>query len=184
QMSTCTGFAALLSANTKYSKGYATTGVGMAVCARHGFVLPNGVGDLQKGERYCNIDYIVTSCLIMLGYIIAMILSYDIMCQWIKKFAERVTKLPPHLQFQMPENYVRYAIPKYHISGHTKENHNQYSLNLIPGAARTDGEEIERNWSRHDAIAASTREMGPGSRHDTLEDHFAYANWQKLVGLG
>ena len=30
----------------------------------------------------------------------------------------------------------------------------------------------------------STREMGPGSRHDTLEDHFGNANWQKLVTLG
>ena len=51
QISTCTGFAALARANTKWQKGYATTGVGIAVDARHGFVLPNGVGDLQKGER-------------------------------------------------------------------------------------------------------------------------------------
>lgn len=51
-MSTCTGFKALLHANTRWNKSYAQTGVAMAVCARHGFVLLNGVGDLQKGERY------------------------------------------------------------------------------------------------------------------------------------
>ena len=51
QISTCTGFAALL-ANNKYTKGYATTGVVATVDARHGFLLPNGIGDLQKAERY------------------------------------------------------------------------------------------------------------------------------------
>ena len=38
-------------ANTKYSKGCSTTSVGMATCGRHEIVMPNGVGDLQKGER-------------------------------------------------------------------------------------------------------------------------------------
>jgi hypothetical protein len=48
---TCSGLAALDYANTKFSRGYSTTGVGMGVCARHEFIQPNGVGDLQKGER-------------------------------------------------------------------------------------------------------------------------------------
>ncbi|KAE9397046.1 hypothetical protein BT96DRAFT_958019 [Gymnopus androsaceus JB14] len=51
EMSTCTGLAALDHANTKYSRGYATTGVGLGVCAQHEFVQKNGVVDLQKGER-------------------------------------------------------------------------------------------------------------------------------------
>lgn len=50
-MSTCTGLAALDHANTKYSRGYATTGVGVGVCARHEFIQRNGAVDLQKGER-------------------------------------------------------------------------------------------------------------------------------------
>ena len=41
-----------MQANTRWYKGYATTGVAMAIDARHGFILPNGIGDLQKGERY------------------------------------------------------------------------------------------------------------------------------------
>jgi hypothetical protein len=39
-------------ANAKYSSGYRATGVGAVVCARHGLVRKNGLGDLQKGERY------------------------------------------------------------------------------------------------------------------------------------
>lgn len=52
QMSTCSGLAALDYANTKFSRGYSSTGVGMGVCARHEFIQPNGVGDLQRGERF------------------------------------------------------------------------------------------------------------------------------------
>jgi hypothetical protein len=42
---------AVSSANSKSGKGYAVTGVVTVKCARHGFVLPNGVADLQKGEK-------------------------------------------------------------------------------------------------------------------------------------
>lgn len=57
EMSTCTGLAALDYANTKFSKGYAQTGLGMCVCARHEMVGKNAAGALQKGERY--VDYLL-----------------------------------------------------------------------------------------------------------------------------
>jgi hypothetical protein len=44
--------AALDYANTKFSRGYGSTGVGLGVCARHEFVQKSGAADLQKGERY------------------------------------------------------------------------------------------------------------------------------------
>jgi hypothetical protein len=50
-MSTCSGLSALDHANTKFSRGYGSTGAGMGLCARHEFVQRNGAGDLQKGER-------------------------------------------------------------------------------------------------------------------------------------
>jgi hypothetical protein len=39
-------------ADVKTSRGLAATGVGTIDCARHNMKLPNGVGDLQKGERH------------------------------------------------------------------------------------------------------------------------------------
>ena len=52
QTDTCgSSFNAISRAHTKYVKGYAVTGVGGVDCARHGFKRPNGVVDLQKGER-------------------------------------------------------------------------------------------------------------------------------------
>jgi hypothetical protein len=52
QISTCIGFQALVQANTRFSKGLRYTGIGGVFCGRSEMVLPNGVGNLQKGERY------------------------------------------------------------------------------------------------------------------------------------
>ncbi|KAJ3552075.1 hypothetical protein NM688_g4347 [Phlebia brevispora] len=184
EISNCTNHSAVAQANKKTYKGYATTGVGMACCSRHGFVLPNGVGDLQRGERYCNMDFIWLSVLKLLSMDLDKTLSYDIICQWSKHLEQRAANFPQRLFTDVVLNNVRYIIPKYHFRAHKEEGHNIFSLNLLPGVGRTDGEEIERNWSRHNATSASTREMGPGARFDTLEDHFGWANWQKTVVLG
>lgn len=189
-----------MNANNKYSKGYATTGVGMCVCARHGFVQPNAVGDLQKGERYVtstmsmsiahllttrfsNIDYLFCATYAQASPGVPKVVSYDIACQWMPHLIDRIKALPDHIRVELPVGEVRYAIPKYHFAGHKKKDHAKFSLNYLRGVGRTDGEQIERDWSEFDEAAGCTREMGPGSRHDTLEDHFGWSNWQKLVGL-
>ena len=51
QISHCVGFAAMWNANSKKSEGLRATGIGAVVCARHAAYRPNGMGDLQKGER-------------------------------------------------------------------------------------------------------------------------------------
>ena len=55
QISTCSGLSAVEHANTKFSKGYATTGVVCTTCS-HEFVLPEGAGQLQKGERFVSLS--------------------------------------------------------------------------------------------------------------------------------
>ncbi|EDR02155.1 uncharacterized protein LACBIDRAFT_332551 [Laccaria bicolor S238N-H82] len=57
-ISTCVGFQALAKANSKFSRGLRFTGVGAVSCARSEMVLPTCVRNLQKGERYANMDYI------------------------------------------------------------------------------------------------------------------------------
>lgn len=46
------GFQALAKATTQSTRGLRYTGVGAVVCGRSEMVLPNAVGNLQKGERY------------------------------------------------------------------------------------------------------------------------------------
>lgn len=51
QISTCSGFQSMAHAETRKTTGLRCTGIAMCICARHEFIRPNGVGDLQKGER-------------------------------------------------------------------------------------------------------------------------------------
>ncbi|KAJ7434219.1 hypothetical protein B0H11DRAFT_2258641 [Mycena galericulata] len=184
EMSTCSGLAALDYANTKFSRGYGAMGVGLGVCARHEFVQRNGAGDLQKGERYANMDYIFASLLRHHHHDLIKYISYDICCQWSKHLLERLRKLPGIMRFALVSALLRFLIPKLHIYGHKMLCQLLFSLNYTLGAARTDGEGIERPWANIGPVATSTREMGPGSRLDTLDDHWGHWNWQKLIGLG
>ena len=59
QISTCSGFAAIHLANLKKMRGLHATGVAGVACARHEMWRPNGLGDLQKGERYEIKTYII-----------------------------------------------------------------------------------------------------------------------------
>ncbi|KAJ6488289.1 hypothetical protein C8R47DRAFT_1216093 [Mycena vitilis] len=184
EMSTCSGLAALDYANTKFSRGYSSTGVGMGVCARHEFVQPTGVGDLQKGERYANMDWIFAALKRWIDARLFTVVSYDIVCQWWKSLVERLAKLPTLVRLHVVLALTRFVIPKMHIHSHTLACQLLYSLNFLLGVGQTDGEGIERPWANIGGVATSTREMGPGSRRDTLDCHWAFWNWCKLITLG
>ncbi|KAK7016258.1 CxC2 domain-containing protein [Favolaschia claudopus] len=184
EMSTCSGLAALDYANTKFSRGYSATGVGMGVCARHEFVQATGVGDLQRGERYANMDWIIAAILRWKHKRLRKLVSYDIICQWWKNLKARLSQLPPLMRLYIVLELFQFVIPKMHIHAHLRLCQLLFSLNLTPGAGQTDGEGIERPWANIGAVASSTREMGPGSRYDALDDHCAYWNWCKLILIG
>ncbi|KAJ7678301.1 hypothetical protein DFH06DRAFT_975338, partial [Mycena polygramma] len=183
EMSTCSGLAALDYANTKFSRGYSTTGVGMCVCARHEFIQPNGVGDLQKGERFVNMDYILGSVWRHHDPLLIKLISYDIVCQWWKHLMERMMLLPDLVRCVLILTMIVFVVPKLHIHAQTLACQIMYSLNLVPGSGQTDGEGIERPWANIGGIATSTVKMGPGARHDTVDDHWGHWNWEKLIGL-
>ncbi|KAI0054741.1 hypothetical protein BV25DRAFT_1785935, partial [Artomyces pyxidatus] len=178
---TCTGFAALSGANTKRSKGLRVTGVGAVTC-RHEFWQPNGVGDLQKGERYCNMDFIFFSAFSH-SRNKSGVVSYDIACQWSKNMWSRVEGLPADLQVSQDTEFS-FAVPKFHLPAHGTPCHGPYSFNFLEGVGRTDGEGVERNWANMNGAASSTKQMGPGARQDALDSHCGHANWRKTVGFG
>lgn len=135
--------------------------------------------------RYCNVDYIFGMVFPFIPPEVRKVISYDIMCQWLRNLLDRIARLPGHIRVELPQgDNLRYAIPKYHFNGHKEQDHNKFSLNFMKGVGRTDGEEVERGWSRFDGVASSTREMGPGSREETLEDHFSWNNEQKYITIG
>ncbi|KAH8103711.1 hypothetical protein DFH11DRAFT_1768670 [Phellopilus nigrolimitatus] len=143
------GLHAVDHANTRGVEGYSSTGLGACQC-RHMLVRPNGVGDLQRGEKYCNMDYIFFSA-ISGSDPKRLVISYDIACQWSRNILTRSTILPSDIQFDLERAMVEHM-------------------------ARTDGENIERGWAWMNPASLSTREMGPGARRDTLDDQWCFWN--------
>ncbi|KAJ7102031.1 hypothetical protein C8R44DRAFT_747052 [Mycena epipterygia] len=178
EISSCSGFQAMFLANLKHVKGLRTTGVGGITCARHWRA--NGIGDLQLGERYCNMDFILASALLneILFY---LILSYDLACQYGKHFWECMVALPGWLQFVMNPLHVWFKVPNFHLPPHKPPCHSPFSFHWMWGAGRTHGETVEQNWEFTNGAALSTKMMGFGTRHATLKDIFGFHNWQRLV---
>ncbi|KAJ7360710.1 hypothetical protein DFH08DRAFT_684828, partial [Mycena albidolilacea] len=48
---------------------------------------------------------------------------------------------------------------------------------------QTDGKGIKRPWASIGAIATSTHVSGPGAQHDSLDCHWSFWNWLKMIGL-
>jgi hypothetical protein len=128
-------------------------------------------------------DYILLSTL--LGVSLAMlVVSYDVACQWSVNFSSRFAAFPAAMQFDIINILFDTVIPKFHILGHGPKCQSIFSLNYRRWMGRTDGEGVEREWSHINPVALSTKVMGPGSRHDTLDDHWGAWNWRKVVLMG
>lgn len=169
-------------------------------CSRHGLWRANGIGDLQKGERYvygffrtissgslmfdrqCNVDYVFLSSVKGIK-VLYIVISYDVICQWGVHFWTRMRKMKAELHLTVPEANVVMLIPKFHLPAHKLACQSYYSFNLAKGVGQTHGETIEENWADSNKAAAQTKEMGPGSRQDTLDDIYGFHNWSMLLGL-
>ncbi|KAF7364442.1 CxC2 domain-containing protein [Mycena sanguinolenta] len=189
------------------SKGTASSGIGTVDCARHNMKRPNGVGDLQKGEKYLNMDYMVFMS--MAGSLLLwLFLSYDIACQWYKNLWTRMEVFPEEVKWKQDKEKKKkivFLVPKFHLPAHIEQCNIDFSFNLTPFfhlpahieqcnidfsfnltpfVGRTDGEAPERGWADANRLANSTSISGPGARRDTLDAHFQYSNWKKIVKLG
>ncbi|KAH7918244.1 hypothetical protein BV22DRAFT_1108409 [Leucogyrophana mollusca] len=173
EKSTCSSHNAVNDVDTKSAKGLSATGVGAIDCARHNMKLPNGF----------NMDYLVFSALkgTPLKH---LFISYDIACQWHKKLWNRMPRLAEDLHFNTTDKVIQFLVPKFHLPAHIDTCHTSFSFNFMKGVGHTNREAIERGCANINPVSSSTKAMGPGSRRDTLDDHFADWNWKKVVSLG
>ncbi|KIJ89698.1 hypothetical protein K443DRAFT_72397, partial [Laccaria amethystina LaAM-08-1] len=183
-ISTCVGFQALAKANSKFSRGLRFTGVGAVSCARSEMVLPSCVGNLQKGERYANMDYIFGTAIRNTSPNTPVVISYDIACQWFTNLRTRMNSHWPKELLPASPLEMRPQIPAFHEPGHGQVGHQEYSFKLSLGMGLTDGEGCERIWAANNALGNATKTQGPGSRQDVIDDHFGFWNWLKYCGMG
>ncbi|KAJ7122475.1 hypothetical protein C8R46DRAFT_1050549 [Mycena filopes] len=171
-VSTCIAFAALLQKETRLTTGLRCSGVGGV-----------GLGDLQKGERYANMDYILLSSVLGIT-LLYLAISYDIACQWRINLESRMALMPESMRLNLEEMTVLSGLPVWHAAAHERSCQAENSLSYMVGAARTDGEGIERTWSVLNPLAWATKEMGAGNRQDTMEDNIDHHNFEKNINQG
>ncbi|KAI0795165.1 hypothetical protein BC629DRAFT_1581798 [Irpex lacteus] len=148
---------AIRNANVPHG-GYSVSGTAACLCNRHSLVRPTGLADLQKGEKYCSMDYILLSTLT--GTVVPIFLTYDIACQYSKNFARRVANFPPSMRLdEIRVVSMKWAIPKKHWRVHGEKNHSQFSLNYLLFSGRTYGEGIETGWSHMNLVSMSTKHL-------------------------
>ena len=117
--------------------------------------------------------------------------GYDINCQHHIKFVQRIEEFIK-LQRQVPEmevlgtpdfpDIVR-CIGKMHLGAHQPTCRYKFSMHWIPGAAMTDQEAAERNWSIQNGLSSRTQEMNPGYRHDVINDFYNGQNFRKTNAM-
>jgi Kyakuja-Dileera-Zisupton transposase len=122
----------------------------------------------------------------LIGTLIQLILfSYDIICQWCRNFAKCQSQLPSIMQLTLLQiQEARFVIPKFHIYAHGLPCQSRYSLNFLQYMARMDGGDPERWWAHINPVSMSTKEMGPDTQLDTLDDHASAWNWHKIINIG
>lgn len=112
------------------------------------------------------------------------LISYDIACQWFIYLLLRLAQIDLSCPLLRPDVEIRFLVPKFHLPAHIPACRNRFAFMLTPGAGLGDGEAPERGWGELNPLATSTREMGPGTRRDTLDYHFGDYNWRKIIHLG
>jgi hypothetical protein len=84
-----------------------------------------------------------------------------------------MSTLPSTYHLDHNSKTINFFIPKFHLPAHIEPCQIDFSFNLSQYVGWTDGEAPECGWANINPITSSTKEMGPGSWHDTLDDHFS-----------
>ncbi|KAK7434020.1 hypothetical protein VKT23_020419 [Stygiomarasmius scandens] len=177
-ISNCNNHKAVRLASMRRDAGLAVTGLATTDCGRHDAKLPRSMCDMQAGERQANMDLCLL-CHLEHTEVERVCTTYDIMCQYLPHLPNRVLQYPENLRPRFLGTSFVGLVPKFHLPAHQEKCRLNFNLNYCKRVGRTNGEGVERGWSNINALAGSTKHMGPGSRSDTLDDHFGAMNWRK-----
>jgi hypothetical protein len=129
-----------------------------------------------------NMDYAICQALNQMSGMDEALICYDVACQWILNFIDRVRRCP---SLSLPEQLkIIAAVGKFHLGAHIDECFPKFSLNFIKGIGQLDGEIIETLWWPIDKVAGMTKAMSSAHRREILDDMMYDSNWKKWIGIG
>jgi hypothetical protein len=110
------------------------------------------------------------------------LIIYDICCQWLIHFRERVSE--SELLNLSDSLEITGAVGKWHLAAHISECFPRFTLNFVEGAAQVEGEILETLWSGLDEVAGLTQAMSIAHRQEVLDDYMNDSNWRKIIRMG
>src|SRR5258705_12357211 len=112
------------------------------------------------------------------GHLIALII-YDICCQWIIHFRERVSE-SEFLELCASIEIVG-AVGKFHLAAHIPECFHKFTLNFIEGAGEVDGKILETLWSDMDGVAGFAQAMSGCHHQEGVVDNMSVCNLGEII---
>ncbi len=109
--------------------------------------------------------------------------TYDIACQYKKNVMSHQKDLPKDLRPKSTAQ-LHFATPVWHGNVHELSCKTENSLLYQYGAGKSDREGPERVWVVLNPLSWATKEMGPGARHNDIEDKIDHHNFYKNVHEG
>lgn len=128
-------------------------------------------------------DYSVCRAISQFAGVVALLMCYDIACQWFKNFGSRLQRGAPYLALPntLKLSDIIPAVGKFHLGAHVLKCFVYFSLLFIKGSGQNDGEVLERLWSILNKAAMNTRGMSTAFRRETLDWHMNFLNWLKCL---
>jgi hypothetical protein len=127
-------------------------------------------------------DYSICQALKRFPWHLLVLIIYDICCQWIIHFRERVSESE---FLELSDSIgITGAIGKFHLAAHIPECFPLFTLNFIEGAGQVDGEILETLWSNMDEVAGLAQAMSLAHHQEVVDDHMNDSNWRKMIRTG
>jgi hypothetical protein len=127
-------------------------------------------------------DYTICQALKRFPQHIQALIIYDICCQWIIHFQQRVSESEFLELWDSLE--ITGAIGKWHLTAHIAECFPKFTLNFVEGAGQVEDEILETLWSSIDEVAGLTQAMSIAHHQEVIDEYMNDSNWQKILWIG
>jgi hypothetical protein len=134
---------------------------------------------LILGEQQKNVDFVNLTAIKMLRLEPEQLvtLMYDIVCQYIIYFFERIGHLFP------PGFTIDQAIDLFHVHCHKDQCFFRFASTFIPNIGIVAGQILESLWSNLNSISSTARTATLPHRAEMLDDHACDSNHKKMLAM-